>query len=116
MTNESTASTPPLVLPDHLWPPRASMAHVPVRALPNVALAHALRTPLTVIRGQSQLLRWWADRPGGLNLTAILQAAAHIEEATRELATAIEGLNLGDVLRPDDTSDMVVANGDCQLS
>ena len=52
------------------------MAAVPGHAAREVALAHALRTPLTVIRGQSQLLRWWAERPGALNLTAILTAAA----------------------------------------
>jgi signal transduction histidine kinase len=115
MTNESTAP-PPLVLPDHLWPPSASMADIPRQALANVALAHALRTPLTVIRGQSQLLRWWADRPGALNLSAILQSAARIEEATRELAAAIEGLALGDVLRSDEPTDTVIARQDCPPS
>lgn len=108
MTNESTAS-PPLVLPDHLWPTGASMVDVSRRALANVALAHALRTPLTVIRGQSQLLRWWADRPGGVNLSAILQAAARIEDATRELAATIDGLDLGEVLQADDPTDMVIS-------
>jgi signal transduction histidine kinase len=85
------------------------MTDGPRQARANVALAHSLRTPLTVIRGQSQMLQLWADRPGALNLSAILRAAARIEAATRELAATIDELDLGDVLRLDDPTDAVIA-------
>lgn len=104
MAHEST----PLTLSEALWPPVASMVGVPNQAAADVALAHALRTPLTVIRGQSQLLRFLANRPGGLNLAAILQAAARIEEATSELTAAIDGMNLCDSLVTGSSYDVVV--------
>ena len=95
-----------------LWPPSASMSAVPAQAARDVAMAHALRTPLTVIRGQAQLLRWWANRPGALNLPAILAAAASIEQATAELAAAIDDLDLCAALYPVAPTDVLVADGE----
>ena len=94
-----------------LWPPNASMSGVPAQAARDVAMAHALRTPLTVIRGQAQLLRWWADRPGALNLPAILAAAASIEQATADLAAAIDELDLCEALYPM-PADVLVGEGE----
>src|SRR5690349_21535058 len=94
-----------------LWPPSSSMSGVPAPAAGDVAMAHALRTPLTVIRGQSQLLRWWADRPGALNLPAILAAAASIEQATADLASAIDELDLCAALYPV-AVDVLLADGE----
>ncbi len=107
MTRESTnrADRTPL------WPPSASMSAVPSQAVRDVAMAHALRTPLTVIRGQAELLRWWANRPGALNLPAILTAAAGIEQATADLAAAIDDLDLCAVLYPTKT-EVLIADGE----
>jgi signal transduction histidine kinase len=88
------------------------MVGVPPPAARDVAMAHALRTPLTVIRGQSQLLRWWANRPGALNVSAILAAAAGIEQATAELAAAIDELDLCGALFPAPPVDAHVADGE----
>jgi signal transduction histidine kinase len=87
------------------------MSGIPAQAARDVAMAHALRTPLTVIRGQAQLLRWWADRPGALNLPAILAAAASIEQATADLAAAIDELDLCSVLHTVQT-DLLVGDGE----
>jgi signal transduction histidine kinase len=87
------------------------MSSVPVQAAHDVAMAHALRTPLTVIRGQAQLLRWWSERPGALNLQAILAAAASIEQATADLASAIDELDLCAALYPV-PADVLMADGE----
>jgi signal transduction histidine kinase len=89
MARETTLpATPPR------WPPSSSLTGMPAQTAREVALAHALRTPLTVIRAQAQLLRWWAERPGALNFSSILAAAARIEEATGELTAAIDAIDL----------------------
>ncbi|MEA2594883.1 MAG: hypothetical protein QOF01_1352 [Thermomicrobiales bacterium] len=97
---------------DLLRPPPSSVTPPPSQVAHDLAATHALRTPLTVIRGQAQLLRWWANRPGALNLSAILTAASRIEDAAGELASAIDDLHLSDALHPPSPVDLVLADGE----